>query len=266
MWKTLFRNPFTYWILLLYGVLVLWFCRLNSLNLFNTTESYYFNWFYGFIGLSGAFYGLYISVKKWGGGRSLLGRGLIWLPIGLLSQYMGVQLWFYYNVIAQVEVPYPSLADFGFFGLIPAYTMGAYMFAKASGATFSLRTPVGKVLAMIIPLAALSLSYVLFLKGVGFDLNQPLKTFLDFAYPLGEIMPVSIALFTLTLSRGLLGGKMRSRILFLILAFSAQFLTEYLFLYAAGAGTYVNGGFNDLMYGTSYMLMSLALISFTDYK
>ena len=266
MWKTIFRTKFTYWILLLYGVLVLWWLRLQTMHLVNTPESYFFNWFYGFIALSGALYGIYISATKWGGGRSVIGKGLVLLPIGLLSQYIGVQIWFYYNVIAKVEVPYPSWADIGFFGLIPAYTLGALMFARAAGAQFSLRTAVGKVIAAVIPAGALVLAYAMFLKNVGIDSSQPLKTLLYFGYPLGEIIPVSIALITFTLSRKLLGGTMKGRIMFLIWAFSFQFLTEYAFLYAAGAGTYVNGGLNDLMYGTSYAIMSLALISFSDYK
>ncbi len=59
---------------------------------------------------------------------------------------------------------------------------------------------------------------------------------------------------------------MKSRILYLVVAFFFQFLTEYAFLYTAGAETYVNGGWNDLMYATSYTFMSLGLIAFSDYK
>ena len=266
MWKTLFRNNYTYIILSLFLFETLWFVRILSFNLTDTEEAYFFNWTYGFIAITGALIGIEISIKKWGGWKSLIGRALILLPVGLLSQAFGVQIWFYYNVITRQNVPYPSLADFGFFGLIPAYAYGSYLLAKAAGGRFSLQNTNSRILAVVIPAIALVLSYVLFLKNIGFDLSHPIKLFLDVGYPLGEIVPVSIALFMLTLTRNLLGGKMKKRIIFLVAAFFFQFLTEYVFLYTAGAGTYVNGGINDYMYATSYTIMSLALITFSDYK
>lgn len=264
MVQTLLKSKYTYWVLFLYLVCVVWWGYLKVNNLSNTNESYLFNWFYGFIALSGAGYGVYISHTRWGGWDSVIGKGLILLSLGLFGQWFGLQVWTYYNVIAHLEVPYPSWADLGYFSLVPFYGLSAFMFAKASGAKFSLKTKSGKVWAAVIPFMALMLSYSLFLRDIGLDLSDPLKTFLDFGYPLGEIIPVSIAMFTLTLSRSFLGGTMRSRIIYLVGAFFFQFLTEYAFLYAAGAGLYTNGGWNDLMYASAYTIMSLGLISFSD--
>lgn len=266
MLKTILKSKFTYWIVFLYLLTLVWWVYLQLGHLTNSTQAYLFDWFYGLIGLSGTLFGIYISFKKWGGWGSILGKGLILLSLGLLSQWFGLQVWSYYNIIAKVEVPYPSLADAGYFGLIPAYTLGALMFAMAAGAKFSLRTKKGKIGALFIPLIALAVAYALFLKDIGFDSSNLVKTFLDFGYPLGEIIPVSIALFTLTLSGSLLGGTMKSRILYLAGAFFFQFLTEYAFLYTAGASTYINGGWNDMMYATSYAIMSFGLISFRSYE
>ncbi|OGK11880.1 hypothetical protein A2954_05870 [Candidatus Roizmanbacteria bacterium RIFCSPLOWO2_01_FULL_37_12] len=265
MINTIINHKATYWILFLYSVVFIWWVKLQY-NGVGTSEAYIFNWFYGLIGLSGGIYGIKISVKKWGGWKSIIGKGLILLSIGLLGQWFGLQVWTYYNVFAKIEVPYPSLADIGYFALIPAYTLAAWMFTHASGAKFSLRTKSGKLYALLIPLVSLTLAYAIFLKDIGFNLSNPIKLFLDIGYPLGEMLPVSIAAFTLTLSKRLLGGTMKSRIIFLIGAFFFQFLTEYAFLYTAGIETYINGGWNDLMYATSYTIMSLALIAFNDYK
>lgn len=265
MLKTVLSNKFTYWIFFLYAIVYIWWVKLQFIGI-GTSEAYLFNWFYGLIGLSGAIYGIRISLKRWGGWKSVIGRGLILLPIGLLGQWFGLQIWTYYNAVVKIEVPYPSLADIGYFALIPAYTLGAWMFAHASGARFSLKTMRGKILALSIPFIALIGAYTLFLRDIGFDLSNPVKLFFDIGYPLGETIPVSIALFTFTLSRNLLGGTMKSRILYLVGAFFFQFITEYAFLYAAGAQTYINGGWNDLMYATSYTIMSIGLIAFNDYK
>lgn len=266
MFSTLIKSRFTYWILLLYVIVLGWWVYLRLSNLTGTSDAYIFNWFYGLIALSGAVYGIVIALQKWGGWGSIIGRGLILLSLGLLGQWFGLQVWTYYNAIAQVEVPYPSLADVGYFALIPAYAVGAWMFAQAAGAKFSLKTSGGKTQALFIPLIALTVSYVLFLRNIGFEFTSPIRMFLDVGYPLGEIIPVSIALFTLTLSRSLLGGTMRNRILYLVGAFFFQFLTEYAFLYTAGAETYINGGWNDLMYATSYAIMGLGLVSFRNYE
>ncbi len=264
VFKKLFSNSFSYYILLLYFVIASWWLFLQ-IDGAGTSKAYLFNWSYGIIAISAAIYGVYVSIKYWGGFRSLIGRAIIFLSLGLFMQWFGLQVWSYYNIILKVEVPYPSLADIGYFGLVPFYAVAAYLIAVASGLKFSLKTHEGKIVVLLIPAIALFFAFWLFLKDVGIDLNDPIKTFFDLAYPLGEIIPVSIAIITLTLSRKILSGTMKARIWYLMFAFSFQFFTEYLFLYRAGQGTYVNGGQTDLMYATSYGIMALGLVYFSSY-
>lgn len=264
MFHVIFKNKLAYIILSLYLIVLVWWLKLN-LTGHQIPEAYYFDWTYGLIGLTGSLYSIFVISKVWGGWKSIIGRGLILIPLGLLGQWIGLQIWTYYNLALKVAVPYPSWADVGYFALVPAYTFGAIMFAQAAGAKFSLRTRIGKVIALIIPVIMVSLACILFVKDIGIDVHHPIKTFFDFGYPLGEIIPVSIAIFTLSFSRKLLGGKFKSRILFLIFAFSFQFITEYYFLYTSGNNTYYNGSFSDLMYATSYTIMSLGLLSFKNY-
>src|SRR3990167_8334823 len=106
MVKTVLKNKVTYWILLLYLIVLVWWIKLQFIGL-GTGEAYLFNWFYGLIGLSGALYGIRISLTKWGGWKSIIGKGLILLPLGLIGQWLGLQVWTYYNVLARIEVPYP---------------------------------------------------------------------------------------------------------------------------------------------------------------
>lgn len=265
MFRSIFSNKAAFLIISLYIIILLWWIKLN-LSGVPTGETYLFNWSYGLIPLIGAFYGIFKVSKVWGGYKSVLGKGLILISLGLFGQWFGLQIWTYYNVFLKIEAPYPSLADVGYFSLVPFYAFGALMFAHAAGAKFSLRTFTGKMIALIIPSVMLLVAYGLFIKNLGFDISSPIKTFFDFGYPLGEIIPVSIAIFTFFLSKRFLGGKMKTRILYLAFAFSFQFVTEYAFLYAVTAGTYGNGGINDLLYATSYTIMSLGLISFKNYN
>jgi hypothetical protein len=225
-------------------------------NLFGAT--------YPITALIGGVYGLFIS-KKWGGYKSYMGRGIIFLSLGLLGECFGQIVWSYYNIIAKIDIPYPSLADIGYFSIIPLYILGMISLAKASGVSFSLKTVKGKFILVIIPAIMLTLSYFLYLKDLKIDVTQPIKTFLDYGYPIGEALTISIALLVYSLSLNVLGGKMKGKILFIILAFIIQYVTDSTFLYTVSVNTYYNGGPVDMMYATSFLAMAFGLIAFYTY-
>ncbi len=259
------KSKFFLYISTIYFFILLWWVYLQISQNVGGIQAYIFNWSYGLIGLSATAYATYISKNKWNGHSSYVGKAILLIAAGLLSQWVGLQIWTYYNLFAGLEVPYPSFADVGYFGLAIFYTFSAYYIARAAGVKFFFRTAIGKIFAFLIPSITLGIAFILFLRGVGFDLTSPLKTFFDIAYPLGEILPITISLFTLSLTGKILGGSMRAKILLLLFAFAFQFVTEYLFLYFAGIEIYVNGGVNDILYATSYYTMSLALISYAYY-
>jgi len=260
MFNALKKSWLTYFLLVYFVLIYAWYMVIQFTG---SENNYLFNWSYGIIGLVASIYGVVIAVKKWGGFKSSLGKLLIFLSIGLFSQWIGLQIWTYYNLVAKQEVPYPSFADIGYFGLVPAYIIAALLLAKVCGARFSLRSAKGKLLVFTLPIISLSVAFFLFVRDVGFQDTTPIKLFFDLAYPIGEIIPPTIALVVLILTTGIMGGKMRSRIQLIVIAFMFQFFTEYLFLYQSGTGTYVNGGISDLCYATSYLIMGLTLASFS---
>lgn len=218
-----------------------------------------FGEFYGYMALWGGIWGLIIA-KKWGGFGSIMGKAMIMFSLGLFAQEFGQLFYAWYNDIFKVAGPYPSFGDLGYFGSIPLYILGIYYLAKASGVHVSLQSAASKIQVFLIPLVMLGLGYFLFLKDYTFDWSQPLKIFLDFGYPFGQAIYVAIAMLTYSLTRGILGGKMKSRILFFVFALFVQFLSDYTFLYQSSKGTWTVGGINDYMYLCSYFLMALALI------
>jgi len=115
------------------------------------------------------------------------------------------------------------------------------------------------MLALFLPIIGLLFSYFFFLQGYIFDWSSPLRVFLDFGYPLGEALYVSIALLVLLLSWNILGGVMRTSLLYLMMALVVQYLAEFNFLYQAAHGTWVNGGYGDYMYLFAYFLMAISL-------
>lgn len=214
---------------------------------------------YGLIALWGGIWGLRIA-QKWGGLKSVLGRSISMFSLGLFAQEFGQLVYSYYIYFLKIEVPYPSWGDLGYFSSVLFYIGGILLLAKASGVEISLKSFESRLQAIIIPLAILVLSYFIFLQGYIFDWSKPLTIFLDFGYPLGEAIYISLALITYFLSRKLLGGIMKDKILFILLALLVQYSSDFTFLYQASKETWYAGGFNDYMYLVAYFIMTLGLL------
>lgn len=258
MVKNLSKSKFTWFVVIYYFILLLWWIKLLISGQTEGFENYLFGGAYPILALVGSIKGLFIS-RIYGGWSSIMGRGIIYLSLALLGQVFGQFIWTYYNIIVKVEIPYPSLADLGYISVIPFNVLAMWSFAKASGVKLSLQRFSGKVQVMLIPLILLGIAYTLFLKDYQLDFSDPIRVFLDFAYPSGEAIYISLAILTYLLCRNLLGGIMRQKILFFIFAFTIQFLTDFTFLYSVSRDFYYNGGIVDLMYATSFAIYSLAL-------
>ena len=214
---------------------------------------------YQAIALWGGLFGLMAS-RPWGGFRSWMGRAIIFFSIGLLLQNFGQTVFSYFNLVSEIEIPYPSLADVGYFGSMVLYILGIISLMKVAGVGFKWRNFNGKMQALLLPVLMLVFSYSFFLKGYELDWSAPLRMFLDFGYPLGEAIYVSCALLTLLLSRNILGGVMKKPLTYVMIALIAQYCAEFNFLYQASRLTWINGGYGDFMYMFAYFLMAVSLI------
>lgn len=219
-----------------------------------------FGGLYGIVALWGGIWGIRIALK-WGGIKSLFGKSILMFTLGLLSQEVGQIAYFYYVFFLNQPVPYPSVGDYFFWATIPLYILGVIYLAQASGVHISLQSVKGKLQAVLIPSAVLIACYAIFLSGYTFDISQPVKTAIDLGVPIGEGIYISIALLTYTLTRGVLGGMMKNKVLFIIIALLAEFIADWVFLYQVSREIWYAGGVNDYMYLVAYTLMALALIS-----
>lgn len=208
--------------------------------------------------LYGTICGIHTSIK-WGGLKSLMGRAIFMFSAGLFMQVFGQVMYAYYSNIKHIQVPYPSLGDIGYFGTIPFYIYGALLLATSSGIKINIKSFKKKILALVVPLIMLTISYVLFLQNYSFDFRNPLKIFLDFAYPFGEAIYISIAIITFIFSRTILDGIMRSKALLVLVALVVQFIADYVFLYKSSS--YYQGNFMDFIYLISYFVMTLAILN-----
>lgn len=216
-----------------------------------------FGFVYGGFSLWGAFWG-FRTASLWGGRKSVMGKAILGLSIGLLLQGFGQYSFWFYNVFLGIDVPYPGVPDIGYFGTIPFYIYAAIQLLHASGAKFSLRLFRNQIHAIVVPLILLFISYALILKNYTFDLQSPLISFFDFGYPLGQLTFTAIAVLTYSLSIKMLGGIMRLPILLLVAAFFTQFLADYSFVYFQDI--FYPASFVDYIYLVAYFLMALGVI------
>ena len=257
--RGLLKNPAGLFAVILFLALTAWRIALIFYNVeYRDSANQVWAAFYQVMALWGVLCGLYYS-RLWGGWKSLVGRANLAFALGLCGQLFGQSAfsYFFYNGI---DVPYPSVADIGFFGSIPFYIYGAIILIRAEGGRFSLKTFANKLQAVLIPVVMLWLSYSVFLHDYAFDWSNPLRVFLDFGYPLGQAFYVSLAILGFILSRKMLGGIMRSPTLLFLFALIAQYAADYTFLYQSNNGTFVGGGIDDYLYLLSYFLMSISLI------
>lgn len=213
---------------------------------------------YQIIAWFGALCGLYFS-SLWGGWKSRMGRANLAFALGLLAQSFGQSVFSYYYYIG-IEAPYPSVADIGFFGSIPIYIYAIFLLAQISGINLSFKLYYGKILALLVPIVILCSSYFILLRGYEFDWSQPLVIFLDFGYPFGQAIYISLAIVAYLLTKNYLGGLMKSPIMLFIAALFIQYVADYVFLYQVSRDTYVGGLGVDYLYLVAYFMMTYSLI------
>lgn len=215
---------------------------------------------YQIIAWFGVICGFYFS-GLWGGWKSLVGRANLLFSFGLLAQSFGQSVFSYFFYQGQ-EVPYPSLADLGFFLSIPLYIYSAALLVKFSSLSSTQRSFKNLLTAIIIPAAMLVLSYMFFLRGYEFDWTNTLKVILDFGYPLGQAVYVSLAILALLGAQRIMGGLMMVPTLWFIFALVIQFFADYVFLYLSNSELYMGIGIDavDFLYLTAYTFMAISLI------
>lgn len=114
------------------------------------------------------------------------------------------------------------------------------------------------MLVVITPLIALIITYIFILKDYIFDFNNPIKTLIDFGYPLGDSIYISITLIIFIFSRNILDGIMMSKARLLLIALIAQYIADSIYIYKSSE--FYAGNYIDFLYLIAYFIMVLALL------
>lgn len=216
---------------------------------------------YAAMALYGGLIGL-ATARYWGWHKSLIGRSVLFLSLGLLAQVFGQLAYSAYTYLWHQEIPYPSLGDIGFFGSVIFYLLATYSLIRALSVKSALKSRLNQGWILVLPAVLLTVSYFTFLNGHEYDTSNPLSVFLDFAYPLGQALFISLALLAFILSQRYLGGIMKPAILAVIAALILQYAADFIFLYQVSRDEWQTAGINELMYLVAYYVMTLSLIRF----
>lgn len=238
-----------------------------NVTLSNDLENKLFDYFtdsYGLIALAGSIGG-FLTSKLWGGIKSSIGRALFGISTGLLFQFLGQICYAIYYYAYGIENPYPSFGEIFYFTSIPIYIYSIWQLAGAAGISYSLKTPLNKFISLVIPLLMIGYSYWLFLTDYSVDFESTkgiITTLLDFGYPLGQAIYVSIAIIAYIFSKKMLGGLMREYVIGILIAFIFQYFADTMFLYNTISETWRPGGFDDLMFLLAYFITGYSVIKF----
>lgn len=249
---------FTYVTLFAIYIIWWWLLRLNFLSI-NYTD--YYADTYGILAGLGGLAGLYVT-KNWGFYKSYVGKGLIFLSLGLFSQFLGQLTYTVLYYIYHVENAYPSFGEIFFLLSIPCYILGTFFLGKASGFTIPKQSLSSKLIAFFLPLSMIAMSYFLFLRGYEFADVPLVNVLLDFSYPIGQALFVSSAILTFYMTRNTLGGVMKNKVIFILFSLVFQYIADTLFIYETRAELWNPGGTSDLIFVISYFLMTLGLVAF----
>jgi hypothetical protein len=213
----------------------------------------------GIVPLVGGILGL-TKAGQWGWSKSFVGRAVLLISAGAICWGIGQMFWsVYYNIISQVDIPYPSLADVGYSLSFPFLALGLVSLSKATGARFSLKHPLGKLLAILITLIGSIAAYYLLVvvaRGGVIDFTEGgLKLFFDIVYPLGDLVIFLFSALIYGLSFNYLGGTYKIPILSILAGMFVLFIGDFTFSYTTTVGTYYNGHWVDLVLPTAWMLM-----------
>ncbi len=214
---------------------------------------------YWILPLIGSIFGFTTS-RRWGGLSSVFGRSVFFFSLGLFMQVFGQVVYSVYAIWGGVEVPYPSLGDIGFFGSIPLYILGLLQLGRTLNLSKALHEKKNVALVGTVIITLLSATYFVFLNNYDLDFSNVVTMFFDFGYPLGQSLYIGIAVLIYLLSVQTLGGKMRARVLFLLLAMGFQYFADFIFLYRQSRGYWIEGGVSDVLYLIAYFIMGVSLV------
>jgi diguanylate cyclase (GGDEF)-like protein len=182
---------------------------------------------------------------------------LCWTLIGagVLSWGLGQAVWSWYDLVRGVTVPFPSLADAGFLGLVPLILLGVLLYPIVQGRALS--TLRGILDGLILCGSLLAISWVLVL-GTAYAKggSNLLGEAIGLTYPIADVAIIAAALSVLSRT----GRSYRVMILLLIGGMCALALSDSSFVYLTQTTSYSSGLVVDAGWVAGFFVIGLSAL------
>jgi hypothetical protein len=194
-----------------------------------------------------------INEKKYGFKIRKRNLDRIWLcfSIGTACWVLAEASWAAYY-FAGVDVPYPGVPDIFYLAAYLPLSLAVLFYLRSFSGAMTKQRRFTSAVAITISVA-LVLGIV-----VRYEISNPnplLTTATDLAYPIADLILLSLTILSLAI---FIGGSMGKWWSVLAAAIILDIVGDELFLYQVANGTYYNGNIDDLIYVWAYLLVALA--------
>ncbi len=172
-----------------------------------------------------------------------------------LSWGLGGAAWGAYEIMLGHEVPFPSVADIGYLGLIPFAMLGFLLLAWPPERAAACRTILD---GLLIGLSLAALAWSTFLGPVvAASSGTALQNVIGLAYPVGDIM----LLATITLAAGQRSVEHRRSLMLVAAGFGSFAVADMGFAWLTTLGTYRSGHWIDLGWTVGFVVLGAAALT-----
>lgn len=232
-----------------------WNGLLYTLPANNTIWNFTYNLSYGLIFFIGCIVSMIFAFTF--GLKSNLGKMLFFFGLGLISYWLGNIVWFYYTLVAKVDVPFPSFADLFYSIIYPSMCIACIYLLKIYKTLISKSLLRDSVLIFILSF------FIIFAINGQPDLSANLdfwQKFFNVYYPAGDVFLLSIALIAVRVG----GGKLHPSLYLLAFGLVLHSAADLFFVYRTANDIYWNGDISDLLFTSAAYFMSIGVFGIID--
>jgi hypothetical protein len=239
-------------VLLLVWDAYLWF---QSSTTTSTNLNYFYAVGYSLFYLITAILG-FIKLRQVGI-KSATAKALLFMSIGAVIFTFAFWLYTYYILAQNIEIPYPSLADYFFLSFVPFVAIGFFFLLKIFKPVLSPGVVMQTFLMVLVGIG-LMFYYVIYPKFGG--ANEGIAKVFDIIYPLDDAILLSLMLIAIRVS----GGKIQGYFLRFVITFALMIIGDLLYSYRVSNTIQWNGDIVDLIFTFTAFSFSLAVLKMQD--
>lgn len=183
--------------------------------------------------------------------RGRLRRAWLCLMLACVSWAVGQAIWTVYEVWLGRETPFPSFADFGYLGFVPAAVAAIWLLPSGAGTGAHRRRLLdGLTVACAVTLISWSTVLGPTVRAGG---DTPFALGVSMAYPVTDSLLLTVALLALAQ-----GSRNRASLIMVSLGMCAMALSDSSFVYLISIESFETAGFADLGWCLAFTLIGIA--------